>query len=731
MLAACSGLKLLITSRAALRLRWEQVIPVPSLPLPDRSQRHDLEAVAATPSVALFVRRAQAVRPSFGLTESNAFDVAEVCRRLDGLPLAIELAATRTSMLSPQALLARLSRPRQVLRHGAPDLPERQQSLEAAVASSFDLLTTEQQRLFRELAVFVGGWTMETAEAVCLSGHAQGAEEKQQQRGTTSVERGSTYSVLDLLTELVEHSLVVLEDDQIGIRFRMLESIRDYALERLAAAGEVDTLRRQHAHAFLDLAHQAQARLTGPDARAWLEGLEAEHNNLRAALAFAMDASDRELGLRLCGALWSFWEIRGHISEGRRWLSAFLSGAGHTPIALRMQALLGAGALAQHQGQYATAITWIEQSLELARERHNEQGIGAALSRLGSIARLQGRLTDARSLYEESLTYRRRLGDGRGISEALGGLGQVTFEQGDDPGAQRLLEESLALARVAGDQQALARTLSNLGNVIRRQGDFTTARALYLEALALQRALGEKRAVAITCIELAQIDRRSGEYASQRALLTESFRLRQELGDRRGLVFTLEAAAYLASEVGPPDTCVRLFAKGQALREEIGSPKLPIDREHAEERLDLMRVALGDAAFERAWALGRVVSVEQAIEEALSLPDAPSPLLGNTVPAPAPAGVPSLARELEVDADETGTAVTPDTRPPTPDVLTAREIEVLRLVATGRTNREIAEALVLSAATVQRHTVNLYRKIGVRGRAEATAYAYRHGLTRQ
>jgi predicted ATPase/DNA-binding CsgD family transcriptional regulator len=756
LLAACPRLKSLITSRSPTRLRWEQALAVRPLAVPDRAALDDPDAVAVAPGVALFVQRAQAVRATFRLTAENSRQVGEICIRLDGLPLAIELAAARSSVLPPAALLARLARSRQALGWGAPELPPRHQSLDAAITSSYELLDPAGQQLFRRLAVFVGGWTLEAAEGICADEADAGAR------------------TLDLLAQLVDHSLVIMDEWGEDVRYRMLESLREYALERLTAGrdespsghgilaqsergSERDTLQRRHASWFLALAEAAEPQLTGPDQGLLLARLEAEHHNLRSALAWFHAQADQPGGLRLAGALWYFWRLRGYPSEGRRWLEALLQ-VSDAPApaagAVLAGALTGAGVLALNQADYAAAeqrlirgiaawreagdpvgharaLLWLgwaretagmpsgrslgEESLALCRAAGDRWGVGEALHYLGHRAWREGQPVEAGVLFAESLAVFRETGNTWSISLPLKDLGIIACWQGDYVAARSLYEESLDLIRRVGDRWHTADTLNRMGELALWEGAPERAEAYYAESLALGRALGNKRYVAGAIHNLGQTALVQGDDRRARLLFEESLALYQEIPHARGVALCLSGLAQVAAVRGFHGRAVRLFAAAAALLDTDGRIVDPFYRvEHGlgeEGAQENARTALGETAFNAAWAEGRAITVDQAVRYALQDDDAERP--------PLPAGYRSPRPEPKA------AIVHP---PALPDGLTARELEVLQLVAAGRTNKEIASELVLSPATVQRHTVNLYRKIGARGRADATAYAYRHAL---
>jgi predicted ATPase/class 3 adenylate cyclase len=477
LLAACPGLTVLATSRAPLRLRAEREWPVPPLGLPDRARLPPLDRLTQYAAVRLFAERAQAVRPDFAVTTANAPAVAEICWRLDGLPLAIELAAARVKAFPPEALLRRLERRLGALTGGARDLPLRQQTLRGAIAWSHDLLGEAERVLFRRLAVFAGGATLEAAEAVAgPDGEAD---------------------VFGALASLVDQSLVRQGEGPGALpegepRFSMLETIREYGLEQLERSGEAEEAHERHATFFLALAEAAEGELGGPAQGAWLGRLEDEHANLRAALGWALE---REPGtaLRLGGALRGFWEARGHLTEGRGWLERALAGGGGAPAELRAKGLRGAGYLAYRQGDYERAVTQFGEGLALNRALGDRAGIANSLTNLGVVAHRRGEPDRAAALYEEGLGLCRELGDRAGIARSLVNLGAVALDRGEPDRAATLLEESLGLARGLGVGDVVLEGLEGLAAVAARAGRPVAATRLLGMADALRGRLGLAR----------------------------------------------------------------------------------------------------------------------------------------------------------------------------------------------------------------------------------------------
>jgi predicted ATPase/transcriptional regulator with XRE-family HTH domain len=614
LLAACPSLCVLATSRAPLRLRGERVFRVDPLALPGTAPLPPLEALAQYEAVQLFLARAQEVEPAFTLTPENAATVAQICIRLDGLPLALELAAARVRLLDPAALLTRLSKCLPLLTGGARDLPARQQTMRATIAWSYDLLRPAEQSLFRRLAVFAGGWTLEAAEAV----GADGAGE-----------------VLDRLDALLSQSLLRREA-QAGSesRYTMLETIREYALERLEESGATAQARQVHATYFLALAEEAEPALRGPEQARWQQRLEQEHDNIRAVLAWTLAQTNgtggalpiqgthsmlepRVLGLRLAGALEYFWTWRGHATEGRRWLETLLAGSDAVPLQVRARACTTLGTLAWARSDYAMAEAQHAQALALYRTLDDRRGMARALVNLGAVATYQGDEERARALCEESLALYRALGDSIGIALALNNLAVRALHRADYARATALLEESLALCRQRGDTLNAAIALTNLADAARRQGAHAQAVALYEESLALYESIGDQMFRRQTLTELAGALQALGQHDQALALYRESLADYQTGGSPRSAAYALEGIALVYSAQGQPEQTARLFGAAAALRATLGIPLTAPNHLQYDPALATTRAALGEESFALAWAAGQALSLEQAIAEAL------------------------------------------------------------------------------------------------------------------
>jgi predicted ATPase/class 3 adenylate cyclase len=555
LLACCPRLKVLVTSREALHLRGEQEFPVPPLALPDLRRLPPIEALSQYSAVELFIQRAIAVKPDFVVTNENAPAVAEICHRLDGLPLAIELAAARSKLLPPQALLERLESRLKLLVGGARDLPARQQTLRGAIAWSYELLEESEKTLFRRLSVFVGGCSLGAAEAV---GNAEG---------------DLGVDVLEGVAALVDKCLMQQEEVSGGeARLIMPELIREYARERLEESGEAEAIHRQHAHFFLALAEEADPALRGPDQAEWLRRLETEHENLRAALTWSAERQEGEAGLLLGAALSRFWTVRGYLTEGRELLAGLLAVSGHRTAA-RVKVINSAGLLACEQQDYEAARALHQEGLAISRELADERGIADSLNNLGWVACEQGDSEAARALCKESMAIWRGLGDERGIADSLHALGSAAQRQGDYQAAQSLFEESIAIWRKLGDKQSIAGLLNYLGGSAVRQEDYQAAQSLYEEGLAIWRELGYRRLIADTLNYLGGSVQGQGDYQAARALCEESMAIARELGDSWLIAYTSNLLGEIARYQGEDAAAQAYYEQSLASFREIDSNK--------------------------------------------------------------------------------------------------------------------------------------------------------------
>ena len=599
LLTASKELKVIVTSREGLRVRGEHEYFVPPLELPDLAQLPSLETLTQYTAVELFIQRAQAVKQDFRLTNETAQTVAEICYRLDGLPLAIELAAARIKLLPPKAMLARLERRLEFLTSSARDLPTRQRTLRDAIAWSYDLLNEDEQKLFQQVSVFVGGCTFEAIEAIG--------------------EDPSTH-VLDLVGSLLDKSLLRELEDRIGEpRFIMLELLREFGLEQLATSGEAEVIRLRHANFYLRLAEQAEVKLESAEQVEWINRMEEEHDNLRAALEWSKSAEGAgEICLRLAGTLGLFWEARGYFSEGRERLSAILAtDIARGKTAARAKLLARAAELAYRQSDYPATLTLAGESLSICREVGDKQGAAAALIKLGNAATEGGDYATASGYLAEALTIWRELKDKHGTARALISLGWAALRPGDYSLANERLEEALVISRELEDTRSIGFELSGLGEVALREGDYARATQLLEESLQLRRQLGNKWGMGVSLGTLGWIAMHEGEWKRATTRLGESLEVRGEIGDKGGSAWCLERLAEIAVAQTQAEKAVRIFGAAAALRESIGSVIDPVDRADYENRLDSLSTELGEPRFVAAWNEGRAMSREQAVAYAL------------------------------------------------------------------------------------------------------------------
>lgn len=733
LLTSCPHLTILVTSRAALHLSGEYEFTVPLLAVPDLSQLPASEDLSQVAVVTLFLHRAQSIQPDFALTEANARTIAEICVHLDGLPLAIELAAARIKLLPPQALLSRLSHRLDLLTGGARDLPARQQTLRNTLQWSYDLLSTEEQRLFRQLSVFVGGYTLEAVSTVYQAGATHPSD------------------VLERIASLVDKNLV--QQTELGgeePRFMMLETIREYGLECLREQGELGVMRQAHAAYYVALVEKANKHLFSAEAGTWLDLLEREYENIRATLLWALEFEEEQAGrdietaARLVRVLWRFWSVRGRFIEGRTLLERVLVASESSEATIRQNALYGAGGLLWLQSDYARLEKLIKEALTLSQLLGDQYGIAGCLTILAAIAVQAHDYTRARSLAEEALAMFKAIGASYFVGHTLLVLGRLASTLGEYSRAEQLLEESLALYRTYGYQGEIAWPLIYLArNTIRRR-DYTRARALLEEARSLFREIGHTWGLAQALSFLGQVAHAQGDVVNAKAYLTESLRLNREVGNQQSVARSLlllassaalegnlteahalyeqslaiatlleqkaliasclEGLAVVASLQGQPISAVRLWSAAEVMRPDGMASLPPLMREMAEQERTAVRTRLGEEAFALALTEGRMMSSAQILS----------------------------AQELSTlsTSREAKQALTPPTRrsPSYPAGLTAREVEVLRLVAQGITDVQVAEQLVISPRTVNWYLTSIYNKLGVPSRSAATRYALEHRL---
>jgi predicted ATPase len=599
--AAGAALKILVTSRSPLHVSGELEVPVPPLAMPD-PRESTFEALSRCDAVALFLNRAGTVKPNFAVTEENVAAIADICARLDGLPLAIELAAARVKLLSPSAIRARLASRLQLLIGGARDLPVRQQTLRGTIDWSYDLMSASEQKLLRRLSVFAGGCTLEAVEAVC--------------NATSDLE----LDALDGMSSIVDKSLVQqLETPEGEPRFSMLETIREYASERLAAGDDEALTRRAHAAYFMVLAEEEGGEDAASEQETRLDRFELEHDNFRSALDWAAEGGEAEWGLRIGAALFTFWETRDHLAEGRQRLERLLAlPASVAPTRARARALFAAGILVAEQGDYDTARTLLADSIAIHRRLDDTWGVAVSLNALAVHALDQGDLATSQSLFEENVTLWRGLGGRAAIARALSNLANVAKMRGDQSRARALYDECLEIFRELGDRAGAAWTLDHQGDVAREQGDDAAARRLYEESLAIFRELGDRWGVAGVLSDLGNLACSRRDYAEAHALYRQSLTIFQELRHKRGIARTLECFACSAVAEQRPERALHLAGAAAALRRRIGAPLPSADQAKIDGAIDRARKALPDAIGTTSWMEGWALSLDEAVSSALT-----------------------------------------------------------------------------------------------------------------
>ena len=639
LLQACPNLRILASSRELLGTTDEVAFAVPTLGVPDTSHLPQLADLTQIEAVRLFVERARSAQPKFAVSEHNAAAIAQICQRLDGIPLAIELAAARVKVLSAEQIAARLDDSFRLLTGGSRTALPRQQTLRALIDWSYGLLAPAERTLFGRLAVFAGGWSLEAAEAVGAGGEID------------------AFDVLDLLMRLVDKSLVIKEEALGEARYRMLNTVGQYALEKLREADEESATRQRHLDYFVNLAETAKPRLLAADQISSLNRLEVDHDNLRSALEWTI-ASRSQTALRLAGALGRFWDIRSYFAEGRRLLNQALALRDGAPPLWQALALRWAGFLAARQGDYEYAKVLLNDSLALSRRHddaagvaralnflgytafsqgkfdwaeellqealainrslNDESGLASTLNHLGSVAWLRGDAATARRDFEDSLTMRRKISDEIGVSKALYSLGGVAEAQGDYAAARRYLEESLTLTRMLGDRKLVAYTLAGLGEIAVEQGDLTAAQDYHAQALAAARELADKVGIAYALEGLGSDACALSDCEAARRYYAESLGIRSDIGDKDGLAACLQGFARAAVLQHQPHLALRLFAATAALRQQIGVSLMAGEQADFDQRVAELRAQFDSAAFEAEWSIGAAMTLEEAIACALN-----------------------------------------------------------------------------------------------------------------
>ncbi len=680
LLRACPDLKILATSREALNIAGETSFRVPSLALPDPQPLPPLEILSQYEALRLFLSRANAARSDLQLTSANAQLVAQICQRLDGMPLAIELAAARANALSIEEIAARLDDRFRLLTSGSRTALPRYQTLRASIDWSYDLLSDAERVVLRRLAVFAGGFTLEAVESVCGEQHKD--------------------EILDVLSRLVQKSLVVVKLDD-KLRYRLLETIRQYVREKLAESADEDAVRDCHLNYFMNFAEAVDPRHHSRGQVQMLERLDSELDNLRVALDWSLGEGRAEKGLRLAAALTWFWDTRGNLSEGRERISSVLVQSQHLErTAARGKAFSGGAMLAYRQSDYLVARTWANQALEVFRELGEKRGIAEAQSVLGYIAEEEGDYDTPASLYKETLALSRDVDDERGIALALQNLGWVALRLGQSGIASSRFEESLAIDRRVGDKDSIAFDLSGLAEVAIRQGKLDVASRLIEESLALRREIGWTWGIGVSLGTWAWIAMHQRDWDTALERLRASIGVRKEIGDKGGIAWCLERLAEVVMENNELARAAIIFGAASGLRASMGSMIDPVDQPDHDRRLTMLHGKLSEENYSAAWNEGRAMTMEQAIEFALAEPD----------------------REKREKAS-------PQTMKEKFGGLTPREREVAVLIAQGKSNPEIAEQLVVSERTVTTHVSNILSKLEFTSRTQIASWATAKRLT--
>lgn len=728
LLIACPQLRILVTSRIVLHIQAEFVFSLAPLAVPDLSQPLEGATLAKVSSTALFIQRARFISTGLPLTAANVRAIAEICIRLDGLPLAIELAAARIKLLPPQALLARLSHSLDILTGGIRTLSPRHQTLRNTIKWSYDLLEASEKRLFRRLAVFVGGWTLEAVEAVCYY-------EMQQAR----------VSALDEVTSLLDNSLLLqIEKEGKQPRLLMLMTVREYGLECLYAQGEAKQTYMAHARYYLSIAEEAERQQFGGEQSHWLERLEQEHDNLRVALNWLNEQQEIELALRLSTALYWFWSVRGYINEGHVFLEKALANSEGVTPQLRARALKNAGGLAYNLRKYdltetrcqeslmlyrqlgdaqgcAMALYWLgvvacwarcnyaqarilaEESLTLHRELQDKSGMADSLLILNYVELHQGQYAEAYALLEQAFTYFKEVDDTWGMAYTLQYMGRVLLEQEQYEAASTKVEESLALSIELGYMGGIAYALGLKGHVALRQGHIAVARTSIAESLAKHHERGELSGIAESLFLQAKVAQAEGKYTKARSLYEECLLLAEKQGERDTQIYCLEGLGEVVVAQELPIWASLLWGTAARLRAEQNKPMSPLAHVDYAPAEAMARTLLGEKRFKAYWSQGYEMTTQQVIAAELHLSSQ-----GTSTPSPAD---PKAALPVTYPAG-----------------LTTREVDVLRLIAQGLMDAQIAEQLVISIRTVNKHATTIYSKIGVSTRSAATRYAIEHKL---
>jgi predicted ATPase/DNA-binding CsgD family transcriptional regulator len=727
-LVACPSVKMLVTSRETLRVHGEHEHVVLPLPLPDPKHVPDRMTLTSYTAIQLFLQHAQAVKRDFQLTEENVHAIVKLCVHLDGLPLAIELAARHLKLFSPQKLLTRMGRRLPVLTGGTRDISERQSSLRNTIKWSYDLLNLQEQRVFRRLSVFASGCLPEAIEALCATID------------------DAPITIVDSTTSLLDkHLIQSLAGGDGEPRLLTLETIREYAQECLEASGEEDIARSAHAEFYLTLAEEAEPELRKAQQVLWLERLEQEHDNLRAALHWLTAQEDDEKALRLCAALWRFWVMRGHLSEGSQWLERTLAGSQDKITQIRAKALEGAGRIAiyqsnldraaclfaelaalfptlgdkriaalsfnamgyvqRHKGNYAAAQARFEQSLALYQDIQDRWGIAETLWLMSDRAYFQGDCRTALALGRESLSIYQELGDKTNMPVVLLSLATILTFQGEYEQARILLEESIAISCELGDKHGFnyAYGLSIIGRITFYNGDCIKGLALLQQSLQIFRELDIQRGIAHALGFLGHLTLHHRDPAAARTFLEEGLSRSMKLDDKWIMTISLDGLGKVLAVQKQMKWAALLWGRSDALRETITTYSRPVECIDYKPLISYVRTALGEKAFAAAWEEGRKMSLGEIWTALVS-----------SIPYTAQQDESMLCSDTHSCSDKPASSVLEQI-----DELTAREQEVLGLVSLGLTDAQVAERLIISTRTVNAHLRSIYNKLGVTSRSAA------------
>jgi predicted ATPase/Tfp pilus assembly protein PilF len=600
LLEACPMVKVLVTSRASLHLRPEKELPIPPLKVPPFMEVPGLQPLSQYSAVELFIQRCQAVKPDFKVTNENAPAVAEICQRLDGLPLAIELAAARIKLLTPQALLARLNKRFDVLRGGTIDLPARQQTMYSAIDWSYSLLDDTDQKLFSRLAVFNGGWTVDAAVAVC------------------DLEGAGRAEILDRLEQLVDNNLFQPGEEKCGEnRLKMLESIREFAQEHLNLSGEAEAVQSRYVDYYLSFAQQAEAALQGPSQQAWHEQVDAELDNLQGVMAWAIENHENEIALRITMSIWRFWWTHGFWRDGFRWLKAGLDGEDDLPIELRAKALTQVGWYLCSMGEFSEAIEVLQKCVALWKQTDNLKGLAMALRNMGASILRKGDVEGSRKYLERAMKISRQQGDQTGTYLSLEIMGHAASKLGSSEQAVEYYQKSLALAQETNDDDEAAKLLSDLGDEYVIQGKFNLAEDFFNRSAEICKKQKNRIVGAYVSGNRSIIALKMGNYPQAYGMLVETVNTLKELGDKESTILCLEPFAYIARELSNPTRATRLFGASETMRKQIGMTRALGMQDDFEAHTSALVRELGEERFDEAWVEGSMMTLEQAVAYAV------------------------------------------------------------------------------------------------------------------